>query len=132
MLVGREHAEGHDLVRGALDLARAANADAIPIRKKLRHHHRMIRRITALAAVIRVEDRRQIEFHDRLAHEIRQVPFGEPVVQAGRQQHRLIRVIRTKVCLVVHARHYSMAVKWYSDRLLAAIALQPRMAEIAS
>ena len=30
-----KHAEGHDLVRGALDLARTANADAIPVSEQL-------------------------------------------------------------------------------------------------
>ena len=120
MLVGGEHAEGDRLVRGAFDLARAAHADAMPVREKLRHHHRVIRRVAAPAVVVRVEDRGQVQRLYRLAHEVRQMALGEPVVQARRHQRRLVGVIRTEVSLVFHARHYSMAVKWYSDRLLDA------------
>ena len=127
MLVGGEHAEGDRLVRGAFDLARAAHADAMPVREKLRHHHRVIRRVAAPAVVVRVEDRGQVQRLYRLAHEVRQMALGEPVVQARRHQRRLVGVIRTEVSLVFHARHYSMAVKWYSDRLLAPPSLAARV-----
>ena len=107
--VGRS--ERNLVVRRLLDLARASHADTVPVRQQLRHHHGVIRRTAALAAVVRIDNRRQIEFLDRLTYEVREMVLRQPILQARRHQHHLVGLIRPKIVLVVHARIHTMLVK---------------------
>jgi hypothetical protein len=94
VVIGRQHSEGHVLVRPPFYLARRRYTDAVRVQQQRHHHLRMVWRIAAqLAFVVRV-DRRQIELRDDIHDEARQVVFRQPLERRWWQQEALTGRVR--------------------------------------
>src|SRR5882672_4883143 len=86
------------LLAAPRDPPRRVDTLAIRIKKKRRHHARMVRRIAALL-VIAIHDRRQVQTGaNRVADKVGHVPARHQILDRWRQQPNLINVPRTK-CL---------------------------------
>jgi hypothetical protein len=97
-----------DLVRGndadrdvflarALDRPRRPHAARVRVEQQ-RHHHRRLERRPAVPVVpIGGVERAEIHLRDRVDHKPREVPFGQPVTDVGRQQKCLLPIARQQV-----------------------------------
>ena len=81
IVVCSQHAKRHVFVELGRDLARAEHARRVAVDQHLDHHGRMERLVARAALVIAGVERAQIKTVDAVADEVRQVPFGQPVLQ---------------------------------------------------
>jgi hypothetical protein len=90
----REHPEGHVLVRPSLDLPRRPHAHAVPVQEQRQHHHRVVRRVAPLLALVRRLDGRQVERLHQIQHEVGEVVLGQPLLRRRWQQVALGGLVR--------------------------------------
>ena len=84
MIVRRDEAERHRIIRRPLQLAARKHAGRIAIDHNAQQQRRVIRRRTRAAVAAR--HRRQVQPRDHLDHEPRQVILRKPLVHPRRQQ----------------------------------------------
>jgi len=88
----RDRHEVHPLLAGPRDAARGVDPLAVGVQQQRCHHDRVVRRIAALL-VVRLDDRRQIQFlGHRVPYEVRQMVRRHEVQHRGRQQQLLLDV----------------------------------------
>ncbi len=92
----RQHPKRNVFLQLPRQLPRRKHPRRIPVDQHLHHHHRRIRRVPTTVPLIRRVKRQKVQIVHHLAHLVRQVPLGNPVVQLHRHQQLLIRLIRSK------------------------------------
>jgi len=94
MVPRRDHPERDVVVRLALDLSRRCDSAAVTVEQQRRHHLRMVRRIPAQLLLVVPLDICQIKFAHHVHHEVREVPFRQPVSRRRRKEQALLRLVR--------------------------------------
>ena len=95
MIVGRDEPECHRVIGRTLQLAARKHARRIAVNQKAQQHSRMIRRRPGTA--ISAAHRAKIEPLDNLHDKSRQMFFGKPFVDRGRQQEPRLAIDRAKI-----------------------------------
>ena len=95
MIVGRDEPECHRVIGRTLQLAARKHARRIAVNQKAQQHSRMIRRRPGTA--ISAAHRAKIEPLDNLHDKSRQMFFGKPFVDRGRQQEPRRAIDRAKI-----------------------------------
>ena len=96
-LVGADHPRGDILDAAPLDPPRRALPERVAVEQQRDHHRRIVRRAALTVVAIDRVERAQIERRDGVDHEPRQMPIGQPLAQARRQQQLLIAITREEV-----------------------------------
>ena len=89
----REPPEGNMIDARLFDLAAGAEGDAVPVDEEFHHHRRVVEREAALLAFVVGVDGGEVHGVDGVTDEPGQVFIGQLVVEAGRQEECLVRVV---------------------------------------
>ena len=96
-VVGGDHAECDVVVAAPLDCPRRAHPDRVGVDEQRDHHRRIVRRATPTVVAIARVERPEIHLADGVKHKPRQMPLGQPIAQARRQQQLLLAITRDEV-----------------------------------
>jgi hypothetical protein len=96
-LVGADNARGNGLDAAPLDPPRRPLADRVAVEQQRDHHRRIVRRPALTVVAVERVERPQIERRDGVDDKPHEVPVGQPLTQARRQQQLLIAVAREEV-----------------------------------
>ncbi|MNR09366.1 hypothetical protein D3C85_1255630 [compost metagenome] len=89
----RQHPQGHIFVQLGRQLARAEGAGGVTVDQHLDHHGRVERLVARPALGIPGVEGAQIQAVHAVADEVRQMPFGQPVLKGVGKQSLLLRFI---------------------------------------
>jgi hypothetical protein len=95
MLVARDVAKRHRVVRRAFNRPAREHLGRIPVHQQPQQHRRVIRRRARSA--ISFDEFRQIQSVDHFHHEARQMSLRQPLIHRGRQQKSSVAIDRSKV-----------------------------------
>jgi len=94
MLVGGEPSGRHVLVGRLLELARAPDPDTVAVEDDLEEHPRVERRASSLLVLVARHERSEVEVVvDHLGDDAGEVVRRKPLVEIGRKDERLLRII---------------------------------------
>src|SRR4051794_37102363 len=96
-LVGADHPRGDVLDAAALDAPRRPLPERVAVEQQRDHHRRIVRRATLTVVAIDAVESSQIERRDAADHDPREMPIGQPLAQARRQQQLLVAITREEV-----------------------------------
>ena len=96
-LIGADHARGDVLDTAPLQPPRRTLPDRVAVKQQRDHHRRIVRRPTMPVDPIGRVEPAQVKRGDGVDHEPREVPLGQPLAQARRQQQLLLAITRDEV-----------------------------------
>ena len=75
----RQHPKRHVLLQLPRQPPGRKHPRRVPVDQRLRHHHRLIRRLATTVPLVRRVKRRQVQSVHQIAHMVRQVPLRQPI-----------------------------------------------------
>jgi hypothetical protein len=96
-LVHGDHPERDIVDAGPLDHPPRAPPDGVGVEQQRHHHRRIVSRATVPVPTVSRVERRQIHLRHGVDHKPRQMPLGQPLAQARRQQQLLLTITRKEV-----------------------------------